>query len=225
MGGEAAGRARSQYLCYEVESLENHRVGDRTQFKGSMVYVCAKKCRVRRGELEFLYVLSTPGWTGTCRRGNRSFSGLSLLGTVQGCSNETVQLKLDIDGGYPEQALYPWKWVPATGNVMYLMPQPGTRASLYFKGEEETSAIAVNCIRSGSGCAGSDYRDKSLTTEHGMQLRLCQCDMGLVTLANRVMLDDLSGISISGKSEVHILAAGDVRIEGTSVTLSGAKES
>jgi len=48
----------------------------------------------------------------------------------------------------------------------------GTRVSLYFKGEEETSAMAVNCIRSGGGCSGSDYRNKTLKTEHGMQLQL-----------------------------------------------------
>lgn len=32
---------------------------------------------------------------------------------------------------------------------MYMMPQAGIRVSLYFKGDEEESAIAVNCIRSG----------------------------------------------------------------------------
>ena len=40
---------------------------------------------------------------------------------------------------------------PATGNLMYMMPQKGPRVSLYFKGDEETDAIAVNCIRSGEG--------------------------------------------------------------------------
>ncbi len=70
---------------------------------------------------------------------------------MSACSNETVQLKLDIDQGKPEQKLYPFNWVPATGNMMYMMPQEGTRVSLYFKGDEETSAVAVNCIRSGYG--------------------------------------------------------------------------
>ena len=105
--------------------------------------------------------------------------------TVKGCIGEPVQLELDIDGRRPEQPCHPWTWVPATGNLMYMMPQVGTCVSLYFKGDEEDSAVAVNCIRSGTGCEGADYRDKSLTTEHGMQLRLCQCDMGVVTLKKR----------------------------------------
>ena len=40
----------------------------------------------------------------------------------------------------------------------------------------------MNCIRSGEGCKEADPLDKSLITEHGMQMRLCRCDMGVVTL-------------------------------------------
>ncbi len=42
---------------------------------------------------------------------------------------------------------------------MYMMPQAGTRVSLYFKGDEEESALAVNCIRSGAGCREADLLD------------------------------------------------------------------
>ncbi|MCI8429994.1 MAG: hypothetical protein HFI16_07015 [Lachnospiraceae bacterium] len=40
-----------------------------------------------------------------------------------------------------------------------MMPQAGIRVSLYFKGDEEESAIAVNCIRSGKGCKEVDPLD------------------------------------------------------------------
>ena len=40
-----------------------------------------------------------------------------------------------------------------------MMPQAGTRVSLYFKGDEEESALAVNCIRSGEGCKEADLLD------------------------------------------------------------------
>ena len=104
---------------------------------------------------------------------------------------------------------------------MYLMPQVGTRVSLYFKGEEETDAIAVNCIRSGDGCAQADYRDKSLTTEHGMQLRLNQGDMGIVSLKEKLLLDDMEGIRIAGSGSLHILAAGEVKIAASEVRVAG----
>lgn len=221
LGGEKAGYDRSQFLCYEVKSLENHRVGDKARFLGEERYICAKKGSVVHGQMEFTYTLASPAWAGERRLGNKNFSGLSLLGTVSACSNETVQLKLDIDQGKPEQKLYPFNWVPATGNMMYMMPQEGTRVSLYFKGDEETSAVAVNCIRSGGGCARSDYRDKGLTTEHGMQLKLYRDSMGVETPANKFLMDASKGIEISGSRQLHISAAGDVRIEGKEVCISG----
>ncbi len=224
LGGEGAGYNRSQFLCYEVKSLENHRVGDKARFLGEEKYICAKRGSVIHGQMEFTYTLASPAWAGARRQGNRNFSGLSLLGTVSSCSNETVQLKLDIDQGKPEQKLYPFNWVPATGNMMYMMPRKGTRVSLYFKGDEETSAVAVNCIRSGGGCAKSDYRDKGLTTEHGMQLKLYRSNMGLETPANKLLLDDGEGIDISGNRMLNIAAVGDVHIEAKEVCITGSEK-
>ena len=220
-GGEQEGRSREQYQTYEVRSMELRRVGDAVTWDGKHLFVCARKAELRDGMLEFVYILSGREWTWQKRLGNPKISGMSLLGTVEGCSGETVRLLLDIDRGRPAQLSYPWTWVPATGNLMYLMPQVGTRVSLYFKGEEETDAIAVNCIRSGSGCAEADYRDKSLTTEHGMQLRLNQEDMGVVSLKEKLLLDDMEGIRIAGSGSLHILAAGEVKIAASEVRVAG----
>ena len=196
-------------------------MGDAVSWDGKHLFVCARKAELRDGMLEFVYTLSGREWTWQKRLGNPKISGMSLLGTVEGCSGETVRMLLDIDRGRPAQLSYPWTWVPATGNLMYLMPQVGTRVSLYFKGEEETDAIAVNCIRSGNGCAEADYRDKSLTTEHGMQLRLNQGDMGVVSLKEKLLLDDMEGIRIAGSGALHILAAGEVKITGSEVRVAG----
>ena len=220
-GGEQEGRSREQYRTYEVRSMELHRVGDAVTWDGKHLFVCARKAELRDGMLEFVYILSGREWTWQKRLGNPKISGMSLLGTVEGCSGETVRLLLDIDRGRPAQLSYPWTWVPATGNLMYLMPQVGTRVSLYFKGEEETDAIAVNCIRSGNGCAQADYRDKSLTTEHGMQLRLNQGNMGIVSLKEKLLLDDMEGIRIAGSGSLHILAAGEVKIAASEVRVAG----
>lgn len=221
MGGEACGLSRRQFITYEVTSSECCRVGDRVVFLGQELFICAKSGRSKGGLLTFTYVLSHSDWAMARRLGNQRLSGLSLLGTVEGCEHETVRLNLDIDAGQAEQPLYPWNWVPATGNVMYMMPQRGTRVSLYFKGEDEESGIAVNCIRSGGGCAGVDYRDKSLITEHGMKLRLSQSDMGFETLTSRVLLDDVRGIRVEGNGGFHVMAAGDVRISGETVKIRG----
>ena len=119
---------------------------------------------------------------------------------------------MDIDGGRPGQLCYPWTWVPTTENLMYMMPQAGTRVSRYFRGDEEESVLTVNCIRGGKGCREANPLDKSLTTEHGMQMRLCRCDMGVVTLKEKVLLDDLTGIRMEGSGGLHIVADGEVKL-------------
>ena len=221
MGGAAAGYSREQFLSYEVESWESYRVGDQFTFQEKELSICGKSCNSSGNQVKFTYVLSNPDWAKTSRISNQKISGMSLLGTVLGCERETVRLCLDIDAGYQAHNSYAWKWAPTTGNVMYMMPQTGTRVSLYFKGEEESSAMAVNCIRNGGGCAGADYRNKTLKTEHGMQLQLNQEDVEIITLKNKVMLDDLNGINISGSGTLHVMAIGNVEIQGEAVTLFG----
>ena len=193
------------------------------EWKGTPLYVCAREGELRGGILEFRYVLAGKEWTWQKRLGNPRISGMSLLGTVAGCTGETVRLDPDIDRGRAARERYPWRWVPATGNLMYMMPQKGPRVSLYFKGDEETDAIAVNCIRSGEGCTGADYRDKSLVTEQGMELRLHRGDMGVVSVKEKVLLDDLEGIRIGGSGGLHILAAGEVKIDGAEVRVEGTE--
>ena len=39
-----------------------------------------------------------------------------------------------------------------------------------------------------------------------MQMRLCRCDMGVVTLKEKVLLDDLTGIRMEGSGGLHIVA-------------------
>ena len=125
---------------------------------------------------------------------------------------------------YPETTLGGGKLtvdLPQTGNAGELSCLGYTARIDRIKGEEETDAIAVNCIRSGNGCAQADYRDKSLTTEHGMQLRLKQGDMGIVSLKEKLLLDDMEGIRIAGSGSLHILAAGEVKIAASEVRVAG----
>ena len=56
-----------------------------------------------------------------------------------------------------------------------------------------------------------------------MQLRLCRCDMGAVTLKEKVLLDDLEGIRMEGCGGVHILAAGKITLEGREVRIDAAE--
>lgn len=218
LGGEASGYSRSRLLSYEVESHEAHICGERVLFLGKSLAVCARSCRTEGGELAFTYRLAEPEWAGQRRTGNRKLPGLSLLGTVASREGETVCLDLDIDEGC-DKGHYPFQWAPATGNLMYLVPSVGSRVSLYFKGNEETGAVAVNCVRREGEGGGNAWQERSLAAEGGKELKLHPRSLGLYSVDSRVKLDDLEGISIEGKGSLRIAAAGQVRIEGREVDL------
>ena len=54
-----------------------------------------------------------------------------------------------------------------------------------------------------------------------MQLRLNQGDMGVVSLKEKLLFDDMEGIRIAGSGALHIFAAGEVKITGSKVRVTG----
>lgn len=85
---------------------------------------------------------------------------------------QSVYIKLDIDGQEAE-AVHAYPWAPVTGNFMYCMPQPGTRACLYFPDSDERHAKAVNSIHTNVLFSGfSDPQKRGLVTEHEKQMQL-----------------------------------------------------
>ena len=53
-----------------------------------------------------------------------------------------------------------------------------------------------------------------------MQLRLNQGDMGIVSLKEKLLFDDMGGFGLRERS-LHILAAGEVKIAGSEVRVAG----
>jgi len=136
---------KSQYLYYVFDSLNLHDFGDYTFINKHKLQVCEIHGRLEDGILKFKYTMGFPRLITNKKYNNPKLSGVSLIGTVVKTYNEMVELHLDID----EQpgTTHPFKWTPVTGNLMYLMPEIGTRASLYFQSADETSALAMDSPR------------------------------------------------------------------------------
>lgn len=163
---------KAEFLYYLVESEENYAVGDSARYKGQKRYIFEKRAELKDGILQFSYKLG-----GRCRflggeQPNRKIAGVSLQGEVERTEGESVYIKLDIDGS-GGKAAHPYPWAPATGSLMYCMPQPGTRACVYFPDCDEANAEAVSSVRSGKQCPEfCDTQRRELATEHGKQLRM-----------------------------------------------------
>ena len=106
---------------------------------------------------------------------------MSLLGTVLSTAGETVKVHFDIDKGQDEAKAYPYEWAPLTGNLMYLMPEVGTRVSVYFGSADERSAKAVACVRTNGGEQAAqhgmaDHNKRSLSTADKANMRYQQAE-------------------------------------------------
>lgn len=101
---------------------------------------------------------------------NEKLAGAALSGQIVRTERETAYIKLDIDGN-GGQASYPYPWSPVSGNLLYSMPQLGTKAYLYFPDCHEERAFV------GSGIctiedSSRDSQEREFCTEHGKRLQM-----------------------------------------------------
>lgn len=223
LGGPAAGCRRADFLYYDVPSSQMCDLGWYTVFKGQEFLICEKWANLERGELTFTYRLGKPGLGWGRKQYNEKVSGMTILGEVLSTERETVRLKLDIDEGWVPGGPYAYTWRPETGNMMYCMPQAGTRVSLYFPNYDEQAAIAVNCVRTnGSSCARmSDPSMRSFVTEHGKEMNLYPQEMSFLGGSNgSIRLDDEEGIFVKTDKKITVVAQQDVSIKANTAVMS-----
>ena len=133
-------------LNYEVKSYDNYRVGDLISGPAGKMYICEKTVLYEYGDLQFVYKLCYPKDICVDVMYNAKIAGMMLEGEVVNTEREKVFVKFDIDGCKGE-ALYPYSWTPITGNIMYCMPENGTKVGVYFRCSDEREACAIVNLR------------------------------------------------------------------------------
>lgn len=219
MGGGTQNRHRRDYLYFDVKSRANLLMGDSSTFHNQAMKICGKHAELTRGELVFTYRLAPENWLKVKKYYNEKIQGLSLIGTVLETRDEVLKLHLDIDKEQNPGTAYEYDWVPTTGNLMYCMPQVGTRASLYFDNGDEQNARVINCIRTnGQVCPDtSDESKRCFTTEHKKRMYFHPDKMGLISYvgSDHIKLDDGSGIMVSTPGKMTISAAGNINVQAS----------
>ena len=93
--------------------------------------------------------------------------GVVIEGEVLQTKGEVLRLHLEIDDSQDVSAAYDYPWRPITGNMLYCMPEKGTRAALYFDKDNEENAKAIYNLReNGEQCPElADPVDRYFTTD------------------------------------------------------------
>ena len=151
---------------------------------------------------------------------------MSFVGSIVGTQGEQVEVAFDIDKTAAGGKRY--GFAPATGNLMYCMPQKGTKTSLYIGNGDEAQGIATGCIRTnGSTCEGTGSPEKkSFRSEHGKGMDLYPQSMGLDGgETGKITFEDETGTTIESNGELVLMAKEGIRLESmTGIVMQGMSD-
>ncbi len=155
--------------------------------------------------------------------------GVVIEGEVLQTKGEVLRLHLDIDDKQDVATAYDYPWRPITGNMLYCMPEKGTKVALYFDKNDEENAKAIYNIReNGEWCAElADYHNRYFTTSYEKRLYMKPAEMGLVHREDQnaeINLSDSSMLRTKTTNKLSILAEGQVQFQAKSVTVTAPKE-
>ena len=151
---------------------------------------------------------------------------MSFVGSIVGTQGEQVEVAFDIDKTAAGGNRY--GFAPATGNLMYCMPQKGTKTSLYIGNGDEAQGIATGCIRTnGSTCEGTGSPEKkSFRSEHGKGMDLYPQSMGLDGgETGKITFEDETGTTIESNGGLVLMAKEGIRLESmTGIAMQGMSD-
>ena len=151
---------------------------------------------------------------------------MSFVGEVTATCGERVELAFDMDRASAGGNSY--GFAPATGNLMYCMPQVGTKAALYLGSGNEAQGVVSGCIRTnGTSCEGTGSPEKKgFCSEHGKGMSLYPQSMGLDGgETGKITMEDMSGTLLESSGSLLLLAKEGIRLESmTGIAVQGMSD-
>ena len=217
---------REDFICYDVVTRTSLSLGDRVTYEGRELLVSRKKTELAGGEVIFTYRLAGNSYTWVPWEDNPDYTGMSFVGSIVGTQGEQVEVAFDIDKTAAGGNRY--GFAPATGNLMYCMPQKGTKTALYIGNGDEAQGIATGCIRTnGSTCEGTGSPEKkSFRSEHGKGMDLYPQSMGLDGgETGKITFEDETGTTIESNGGLVLMAKEGIRLESmTGIVMQGMSD-
>ncbi|MDE7044136.1 MAG: hypothetical protein K2O97_03810, partial [Acetatifactor sp.] len=132
---------------YRIEGMDYIRAGDVLNIQGGDCYVMETETVFRQNDLNCACLV----FPGECFKAERipadALRGAVITGKVLETKQEMVRLHLDIDSEQAAGTAYDFPWKPITGNMLYCMPEKGTKAALYFAEDDENSGAVIYNVR------------------------------------------------------------------------------
>lgn len=215
----------ADFQYYEVRSREYTELGEKVIFQGKEFYVYESESTYTGDELVHKYILRRKGGFSVVKNYNTRITGASLSGTVLAVKNDTVKIKLDVDGKQDEETAqwfaYSTVYSSEDGTGWYCMPEKNDKIRLYFPDEKEEDGYVISSINTDNGTtAGISDRPrsnpdrKSISNKYQKQIELTPTSIMLTNNKGmRICLDDEKGINITSDKKVTIESMNELSIK------------
>ena len=210
---------------YDIEGIyhmfysdEDYELGTVVKNRGLRFIICEKEVQTIEATLKFHYKVCKEENIKSKRVYNEKIRGLVISAEVVDVKAEDVFVKFSIDSGL-EKKRYRLEWLPITGNVMYCMPEVGSRVKVYFGDRDESKNVfAIEC----ENVSSFSNEIKGIVTKNGKKLHIKD---------NGIELKGYNKMGISGKNltfnspdSLIISARKKVKIKSDMVEINADKD-
>ncbi len=215
-------------LIYELESRENHRIGDYMMVYGRTFYLYKIEGCYQGGEMCYRYGFMQKKGLDVLAYGDKNYIGLCLKGEVIGVKENQVQVKLIGDENQKQEITfwYPYATVYSTpdGTGWYCMPEVGDQVRLTIPGMEEGEAYVTSSVHLDTDNEErKNPEEKVWKTKYKKEIRFTPDSIVITNnQGNRIELRDEEGIQIVSSGALSLEAAKDITISSDTGSLLAA---
>lgn len=213
---------------YEVDTVQILHLGQCVSYRDEILWPYHVGLNLQNGLLRCTCKLAGKNHNRFPTIYNPYMKGISLTGTVLERKEEAIRIHLDIDEKQDAGMAYLYPWFPENGNMVYCMPETGSRVRLLIPGEDEQEAVGIHCVRqNGQVCEETQNLDNRwFTTDSEKKMALKPSDIELSADGGQsgISIQDGIGDIIRSSGEVLIQAKGKVSLHGARIELRAPTE-
>jgi hypothetical protein len=213
---------------YEVDTSQILHLDECVNFHNQVLWPYQISLTLQKGFLHCICKLAVSDHYFTNVAFNPNIKNISLFGTVIKQKEETVSIHLDIDEKQDAGKAYFYPWSPEYGNMLYCMPEAGSRVHLLMPGEDEQKAVAIDCLqqKEHSHKETKEPENRWFITKSQKEMTFKPSDINLSSDSSqsRISIQDGIGASIRSSGEMLIQAKGKISLHGRRIELNAPTE-